>query len=69
MNDVRLVPPLAVGSVPVTPVVRGSPVKLVAVPLAGVSRTGAVKVGDVRVLFVRVSTPVKVAKPEAVNAA
>ena len=32
----RLVPPLATGSVPVTPVDKGKPVKLVAVPLEGV---------------------------------
>ena len=41
MNGVappKLVPPLAVGSVPVTPVVRGSPVKLVATPDVGVPR-------------------------------
>lgn len=30
------VPPLATGKVPVTPVVRGKPVRLVAVPLDGV---------------------------------
>ena len=39
MNGVappRLVPPLAVGKVPVTPVVRGRPVRFVAVPLLGV---------------------------------
>jgi hypothetical protein len=39
VNDVRFVPPLAVGSVPVTPVVKGKPVKLVAVPLDGVPST------------------------------
>ena len=33
------VPPLATGKVPVTPVVRGKPVKLVAVPLEGVPNT------------------------------
>jgi hypothetical protein len=32
----KFVPPLAIGSVPVTPVVKGSPVKFVAVPLEGV---------------------------------
>ena len=47
MNDVRLVPPLAVGSVPVTPVVRGSPVALVRVALVGVPNTGVTKVGEV----------------------
>lgn len=44
-------PPLAIGRVPVTPVVRGKPVQLVSVPEAGVPRTGAVKVGDVSVLL------------------
>ena len=34
----RLVPPLATGSVPVTPVVRGKPVALVKVPLDGVPK-------------------------------
>jgi hypothetical protein len=63
------VPPLATGSVPVTPVVKGSPVALVKVPLDGVPNCGVVRIGLVRVLFVRVSVPVKVAKPEAVNAA
>ena len=48
------VPPLATGSVPVTPVVSGSPVALVSVPDAGVPNTGAVKTGAVNVLFVSV---------------
>jgi len=39
VNDVRFVPPLAVGKVPVTPVVKGKPVKFVAVPLDGVPST------------------------------
>lgn len=39
------VPPLATGNVPVTPVVKGKPVKLVAVPLAGVPRMGLTSVG------------------------
>jgi hypothetical protein len=47
VNDVRLVPPLAVGSVPVTPVVKGSPVALVRVALVGVPNTGVTKVGEV----------------------
>ena len=47
MNDVRLVPPLAVGSVPVTPVVKGSPVALVRVALVGVPRIGVTNVGEV----------------------
>jgi len=41
------VPPLATGSVPVTPVVRGSPVALVSVADDGVPRTGVTSVGDV----------------------
>lgn len=41
------VPPLAAGSVPVTPVVRGKPVRLVATPLVGVPSKGVTKVGEV----------------------
>ena len=66
MNDVRLVPPLAVGSVPVTPVVSGKPVAFVSVPLEGVPNTGAVIVGEVKVLFVSVSV---VALPTKVSVA
>jgi len=47
VNDVRFVPPLATGKVPVTPVVRGKPVKLVATPDVGVPNTGVTKVGEV----------------------
>ena len=47
MNDVRFVPPLAVGSVPVTPVVKGNPVALVNVALVGVPRMGVTSVGEV----------------------
>jgi hypothetical protein len=47
VNDVRLVPPLATGNVPVTPVVRGNPVQFVNVPDVGVPNTGVTKVGDV----------------------
>lgn len=43
------VPPLLTPSVPVTPVVSGRPVKLVATPLAGVPSAGVVKVGAVKV--------------------
>jgi hypothetical protein len=39
------VPPLATGNVPVTPVVRGKPVKLVATPDVGVPSNGVTKVG------------------------
>lgn len=60
------VPPLAKGKIPVTPVVKGKPVALVKVPDAGVPNTGAVKVGEVKVLLVSVSVPAKVAKvPDA----
>ena len=48
MNGVappKLVPPLAVGNVPVTPVVKGKPVALVNVPDVGVPRMGVTKVG------------------------
>ena len=41
------VPPLATGNVPVTPVVKGSPVQLVNTPLVGVPNNGVTKVGDV----------------------
>ena len=39
------VPPFATDNVPVTPVVNGKPVKLVATPEAGVPNAGAVNVG------------------------
>jgi hypothetical protein len=42
------------GRLPVTPVVSGSPVAFVSVPLAGVPNTGAVIVGLVSVLLVKV---------------
>ena len=41
------VPPLAMGSVPVTPVVKGNPVALVNVTLVGVPNIGVTNVGDV----------------------
>ena len=41
------VPPLATGKVPVTPVVSGKPVKLVATPDVGVPSKGVTSVGDV----------------------
>jgi hypothetical protein len=60
------VPPFANGKTPVTPVVKGKPVAFVKVPEAGVPNTGAVKVGEVNVLFVSVSVPAKVANvPDA----
>jgi len=45
VETVTPVPPLATGSVPVTPVVSGKPVRLVAVPEAGVPKTGVTNVG------------------------
>ena len=59
---VAFVPPLAMGSVPVTPVVKGNPVALVRVTLVGVPKIGVTNVGDVlKTLFpepVDVVTPV-----------
>ena len=40
-------PPLATGNVPVTPVVSGRPVRLVATPDVGVPSNGVTRVGDV----------------------
>jgi hypothetical protein len=45
-KDVIPVPPLATGKVPVTPVVRGRPVKFVATPEAGVPNAGVTNVGE-----------------------
>lgn len=42
-NEVMPVPPFATGRVPVTPVVKGSPVVLVSTPEAGVPRAGGDK--------------------------
>ena len=55
------VPPLATGSVPVTPVDKGSPVTLVITPLAGVPNAGLVSV-----LFVNVWVPDSVATVESI---
>jgi hypothetical protein len=55
-KDVIPVPPLATGKVPVTPVVKGRPVRLVATPEAGVPNAGVTKVG----LFDRTTEPVPV---------
>ena len=41
--ELAFVPPLATGNTPVTPVVNGKPVKLVATPDAGVPKAGATK--------------------------
>jgi hypothetical protein len=54
--EVEPVPPLAVGSVPVTPVVKGRPVALVNTAAEGVPRAGVVKVG----LTARTYAPVPV---------
>jgi hypothetical protein len=54
VDVVTPVPPLATGSVPVTPVVRGKPVMLVATPDAGVPSVGVVSTGLVSVLLVSV---------------
>ena len=55
------VPPLAIGSVPVTPVVRGNPVALVNVTLVGVPNTGVTNVGEV--LSTLLPEPVDVVTP------
>jgi hypothetical protein len=47
VNVAAPVPPLATGSVPVTPVVKGKPVALVKVADAGVPSVGVTKVGEV----------------------
>ncbi len=49
---VEPVPPLAIGKVPVTPVVNGKPVALVNTPDAGVPKAGEVKVGEVSKCFI-----------------
>jgi hypothetical protein len=75
VNDVKFVPPLAVGKVPVTPVVKGKPVKLVAVPLEGVpnaplNNTGApaepvLTARAVAMPVPRPDTPVEIGSPVA----
>jgi hypothetical protein len=52
---------------PVMPVLTGSPVQLVNVPLDGVPNTGVVSVGLVSVLFVNVSVPARVASVPVVG--
>jgi hypothetical protein len=74
-TDVRLVPPLAMGKTPVTPVVKGKPVTLVSVPLEGVPRAPplVIKAPDdpiftpraVATLVPRPDTPVDIGKPVA----
>jgi hypothetical protein len=56
VRDVAPVPPLATGRVPVTPVVKGSPVAFVITPDAGVPKAGVTKVGEVNVPVALVST-------------
>ena len=51
------VPPLAAGRVPVTPVVSGKPVRLVATPLAGVPSKGATRVNAVPLVVAPVIPP------------
>jgi hypothetical protein len=57
------VPPLATGSVPVTPVVKGRPVKLVATPEVGVPSKGVTSVG----LVANTNDPVPVSSVTAAN--
>ena len=54
--DALFNPPLAVGNMPVTPVVNGNPVIFVATPLDGVPIAGVTKVGDI----LNTNTPVPV---------
>ena len=61
MNDVKPVPPLVVGSVPVTPVVKGNPVALVNVTLVGVPKIGVTNEGEV--LNTTLPVPVDVVTP------
>lgn len=73
VDVVTPVPPLATGSVPVTPVVKGKPVHEVKVPEEGVPRTGVTNVGEVLNTLlpepVEVVTPVPPAKTGKVPAA
>jgi hypothetical protein len=58
--EVDPVPPLAIGSVPVTPVVKGKPVALVSVTEDGVPSAGVTNVGEVAITLAPV--PVNVLK-------
>ena len=49
VEEVTPVPPLAIDNVPVTPVVSGNPVRLVATPEAGVPNAGVTRVGEVSI--------------------
>jgi hypothetical protein len=67
VEAVTPVPPLATGSVPVTPVVKGRPVQVVNVPEVGVPNIGVVKVGDVKVAVAKVGLVAKTAAPVPVS--
>jgi len=56
------VPPLAMGNMPVTPVVSGSPVVLTKLPDVGVPNNGVVNTGDVD--KTTLPDPVEVVTPE-----
>jgi hypothetical protein len=58
-----LVPPLAIGRVPVTPVVSGSPVRLVAIPLEGVPNAGVVSEGLMDITTLPVPVIVLLTRP------
>lgn len=47
LAELALVPPLATGKTPVTPLVSGRPVHEVNTPALGVPNAGVVKLGDV----------------------
>ena len=63
VDAVTPVPPLATGSVPVTPVVKGRPVQLDNVPDEGVPNIGVTKVG----LVAKTAAPVPVSSVKAVR--
>jgi hypothetical protein len=74
LSVVAPVPPLAIGSVPVTPVVSGSPVRFVATPEDGVPSAGVTNVGEfestiepVPVTELERVTPPYVSAPESVE--
>ena len=73
--DVPFVPPFAIGSVPVTPVVKGKPVALVNTRAVGVPKAGVTNVGlvdkttdPVPVLVVTPVPPDATGKVPVVNA-
>ena len=73
--DVPFVPPFAIGSVPVTPVVKGKPVPFVSVTEVGVPNIGVTNVGlvdnttePVPVLLVTPVPPDATGKVPVVNA-